>query len=175
MSRTKRRTRPPTTRRATSKTRTTTPRRPTTTRTLVAALAAAAAFTTTASASDATLKLTFDRWSTKIAADARAVSLDARQRHPRRLTTDALRFRRDALLARTAIGARQASSTKGRRAKILALSAYADYAKAGTRWAASGRARLARRLALAAADARAAATYADAGNRLLIAAGRLLA
>lgn len=153
----------------------TTPRSRTTTRTLVAALAAAAFLATSASASDATLRSTLDAWSAKIAVDARAVSLDARQRHPRRMTTDAVHFRRDALLARTAISGRRASSAKGRRAKLLALSAYTDYAKAGAHWAASGRARVARRFALSAAEARAAAGYADVGNRLLVAAGRLLA
>ena len=152
----------------------TTHRSRTTTRTLVAALAAAAFLATTASASDATLKATLDLWSAKIAADARAVSLDARQRHPRRMTTDAVHFRRDALLARTAISARRASSAKGRRAKLLALSAYTDYAKAGAHWAASGRARVAHRLVLAAGEARTATTYARAGNRLLVAAGTLL-
>ena len=128
----------------------------------------------TAGASNATLKATLDRWSTTIAADARAVSLAARQRHPRAMTAAALRFRRDALLARTAIAARRASTLKGRRAKTLALTAYADYARAGAKWAASGRARVAHRLLLAAADAKAAAAYARAANRLLVTAGTLL-
>ena len=49
-----------------------------------------------------------------------------------------------------------------------------DYARAGAKWAASGRARVAHRLLLAAADAKAAAAYARAGNRLLVTAGALL-
>ena len=90
------------------------------------------------------------------------------------MTTAALRFRRDALLARTAISARPPSTLKGRRAKALALTAYTDYARAGAKWAASGRARVGHRLLLAGADARAAATYALAANRLLVTAGTLL-
>jgi len=128
----------------------------------------------TAGASNATLKATLDRWSTTMAADARAVSLAARQRHPRAMTAAALRFRRDALLARAAIAARRPSTAKGKRAKLLALTADTDYARAGAKWAASGRARVARRLVLAAADARVAAAYARAGNRLLVTAGTLL-
>jgi hypothetical protein len=90
------------------------------------------------------------------------------------MTAAALQFRRDALLARTAVAARRPSTLKGRRAKALALTAYTDYARAGAKWAASGRARVAHRLLLAAADAKAAAAYARAGNRLLVTAGTLL-
>jgi hypothetical protein len=90
------------------------------------------------------------------------------------MTAAALHFRRDALLARTAVAARRPSTVKGRRAKALALTAYTDYARAGAKWAASGRARVAHRLLLATADAKAAAAYARAGNRLLVTAGTLL-
>jgi hypothetical protein len=89
------------------------------------------------------------------------------------MTAAALRFRRDALLARTAVAAQRPSTSKGRRAKTLALTAYTDYARAGARWAASGRARIAHRLLLAAADAKAAAAYAGAGTRGGVPAGPL--
>jgi hypothetical protein len=90
------------------------------------------------------------------------------------MTADALRFRGDALRARTAISARRPSTANGRRAKLLALAAYTDYARAGALWAASGRARVAHHLVTAAADARAAAASARAGGRLLVTAGHLL-
>jgi len=128
----------------------------------------------TATASNATLNTTLNRWSVTIGADARAVSTAAQQRHPRRMVAAALRFRQDALHARTAVGAQRPSNTRGFRAKRYALAAYADYAAAGSRWAASGRARLAHRTVAAAASARAGAALAQAGNRLLIAAGKLL-
>jgi hypothetical protein len=56
----------------------------------------------------------------------------------------------------------------------LAMTALTDYAAAGTLWAASGRARLARRIAAATAAARKAAALAHTGNRLLVQAGTLL-
>ena len=90
------------------------------------------------------------------------------------MTFSAVRFHRDALRARSAIAARRASSAKGRRARTLALSAYTMYARAGTLWAASGRARLQGRAPAATALARTAATNARSGNRQLRMAGRLL-
>ena len=125
-------------------------------------------------ASDATLGTTIDRWSRTIGADARSVSLAAKQRHPRLMTMGALRFRKDALRAHAAIGAQRASRVAGLRAKSLALRAFSNYAMAGKRWAASGRARLTHRKARAWALARSANTFAKRGNRLLVAAGKLV-
>lgn len=127
-----------------------------------------------AGATNATLRTTINNWSLKIGADARAVALDAKQRHPRRMTTDANRFRLDALRAHTATAAKHASTAKGTRARRLALSAFSAYALAGSRWAASGRARIAQQHANAIALASAGARYARQGNNLLITAGTLL-
>jgi hypothetical protein len=125
-------------------------------------------------ASNATLAATVQTWSRTIGADARSISLAARRRHPRRMTARASRFWRDALHARNAIAAQRASSATGGRAKDLALRAFANYAMAGRRWTASGRARVAHRLPAARTLSRRAATYARTGNRLLLMADRLL-
>jgi hypothetical protein len=109
-----------------------------------------------------------------IAADAHSVSLNATLRHPRLMTESAVRFRKDALRAHSSIARQRASTAKGRRAKGLALRAFTNYAAAGTRWAASGRARVRGHRALATTLARRAAVYAKHGNRLLIAAGKIL-
>jgi hypothetical protein len=90
------------------------------------------------------------------------------------MTSSSLRFRHDALLARAAIAAQHPSNAKGLRARRLALTAFADYAVAGSRWAASGRARLNKQRALAGRNAAAAATSARAGNGLLVMASRLV-
>jgi len=125
-------------------------------------------------ASDARLGVVVHTWSKTIAADARSVSLNARQRHPRLMTASAARFSRDSLRARAAIALQRPSSSKGRRAKGLALRAFGDYTLAGRRWAASGRARLRGHRRDATTLARTGATYATNGNRLLVAAGALL-
>lgn len=125
-------------------------------------------------ASDATLRVTLHTSSQRIAADARAVSRDARQRHPRLMTASAIRFSRDALHARAAIARQRPSGANGLRAKRLALRAFSSYALAGHRWAASGRARVRGQRTAATALAASAARYARDGNRLLLAAGSLL-
>jgi hypothetical protein len=127
-----------------------------------------------ATAGNSSLRASLNTWSTRLGADAHSVVLAAQNRHPRRMTTSANRFRRDALAAQRAIRAQTASTRAGRRAKGLALSAFADYARAGALWAASGRARLAHHVVVAVAAARRAATFARTGNRLLVTAGRLL-
>ena len=140
---------------------------------LVTAVAVSLA-SSSAVASDGTLGATLSRWSRTIAADARSISLAAKQRHPRQMTSSAVRFRRDALRAQAAIAAQRASSPKGRRGKGAALRACSNYALAGSRWAASGRARVQGRKSAATVLAQRAETYAKRGNRLLIMAGKLL-
>jgi hypothetical protein len=127
-----------------------------------------------ASASNATLRATLDTWSKRIGADARAVALAAQQRHPRRMTTSANRFHHDSILAHDAAAAQKPSTANGNRARRLALTAFNDYALAGSKWAASGRARLAHQTAAAIADAKTATNYANAGNKRLLTADALL-
>ena len=141
---------------------------------LVLTIALVFAISSSAVASDLTLSTTLNKWSRTIAADARSVSTAAKGRHPRRMTTNATRFRRDALRAQAAIAAQRSSSATGGRAKALALRAFASYAMAGKRWAASGRARLAHRKPWASALAHSAGAFAGRGNRLLVMAGTLL-
>ena len=139
-----------------------------------AAFVGALALSLSAGASNATLRSAVDKWSLTIGADAHSVSLAARARHPRRMAYSALRFRRDALRARTVIAAQHPSSANGQKAKKLALAAFTDYASAGSRWAATGRARLQNQRAVADRDARAATASATAGNRLLVKVAALL-
>jgi hypothetical protein len=127
-----------------------------------------------AKASDATLRARLDAWSKTIGVDARAVALAAANRHPRRMTTDAVHFRADALRAQTAIRAQRASTPRGWKARRLALAAFTSYAHAGALWATSGRDRLAHKLAAATTAARAAAAAASKGNSLLLGATKLL-
>lgn len=127
-----------------------------------------------ASASNTTLGASIDKWSRTIGADAHSISLAATRRHPRRMTSSSNRFRRDAMHARAVIAAQHPSNAKGRQAKQLALSAFAKYATAGSRWAAAGRARLAQNRTLAGRNAAAASLAAKAGNRLLLQASRLV-
>jgi len=141
---------------------------------LVLTIASGLLLATSAEASNATLAVALDKWSNTIGADARSISVAARQRHPRLMTASALRFRRDALRAHAAFLEQHPSSAAGRRAKGLALGAFANYAMAGKRWAASGRARLAHRRIRARSLAGSARTFAKRGNRLLIVAGKLL-
>jgi len=140
----------------------------------LALLSAALVLSLSAGASNRTLGASLDKWSRTIGADAHSVSLASTRRHPRRMTSSSLRFRRDALRARAAIAAQHPSNANGRRARQLALSAFADYAVAGSRWAATGRARLNKQRALAGRNAAAAAISAKAGNRLLVVASRLV-
>jgi hypothetical protein len=135
---------------------------------LVLALAPAAG------ASNASLKRTLARWSSRIGADAHGISLSASRRHPRRMMLRAIHFRHDALLARRALAAQRASTARGWRARRLALAAFQDYAVVGRQWALSGSARLRHRKVLAARHALIARRYAAKGNRLLVAAGRFL-
>jgi Ni/Co efflux regulator RcnB len=127
-----------------------------------------------ASASNASLKQGLAKWSHTVALDARRVDLSAQNRHPRRMTTRAQRFRHDALRARRALASQGPSTAKGRRAKGLSLAAFRAYAVVGQQWALTGKARLQHRKALAASHSRIAKRFALRGNRLLIAAARLL-
>ena len=140
----------------------------------LAALVGALALSLSAGASNATLRVTLDTWSRTIGADAHSVSVAAKGRHPRRMTSSALRFRHDALRARSAIAAQHPSNANGQKARKLALTAFADYASAGSRWAATGRARVQKQRAAASRNAAAATISARAGNRLLVAVARLL-
>lgn len=126
------------------------------------------------SASNASLKRTLKTWSNRIATDARGIGLSAARRHPRRMMLRANHFRRDALAARRALAAQHPSTARGARAKTLALAAFRDYAIVGRQWALVGQARLRHRKALATKHAVIAKRYAAKGNRLLVAAGRLL-
>ena len=127
-----------------------------------------------ADASDASFRTALDRWSHRIGVDASGIGLSAVHRHPRRLTARALHFRADALRARHALSGLAVSTTRGRRAKRLALGAFADYAVVGNFWVLAGRARVARRSARATKDARLAATHARRAAMLLVRAGALL-
>ncbi len=138
------------------------------------AVAVSLAFSPAAGASDTTLATTLHKWSRTIGSDAHAVAVAAQQRHPRHMSTTAVRFHKDALRARTAIAAQHTSSAKGRQARTLSLRAYSDYAKAGSLWAASGRARANGHKPAATRLAHNAATTALAGNRLLTTAATLL-
>lgn len=141
---------------------------------LAATIALLLAFSATAGASNATLRTTLNTWSRKIGADAHSVALAAQRHHPRRMTYSANRFHRDALHARAAVAVQKPSTAKGRQARRLALTAFTDYALAGTKWAAAGQARLAHNCSASAASAKAGANYAHRGNRLLVTAGKLL-
>lgn len=142
--------------------------------TFVLAVGALLVASTTAAASDATLRVAVNDWSKRIGADAQAVTRDAKQHLPLRLTIDATRFHRDALRARTVIANRKAGTSKGRRAHRLALTAFAYFARAGSEWAASGNAHIHHQRARSMADAAAGARDAHTGNQLLIAVGKLL-
>jgi hypothetical protein len=128
----------------------------------------------TAGASNATLRVSVNSWSRTIGIDAHSVALAAQNRHPRRMTSSALRFRSDALRAHTAVAHQRPSTTGGKQAQKLALAAFTDYEAAAQGWAAAGRARLQGNRAIAGRRARAAAISARAGNRLLVAAGKVL-
>jgi hypothetical protein len=130
---------------------------------------------TAAGANDASLKATLATWSRRIAADARSLQVSARQRHPRLLTTMAGRFRRDALAARRALLASRASSSRGVRARRLAVAAFAQYALVGREWALAGQARLRKRRPASIRYASIAKRHARQGGQLLINAGKLLA
>ena len=127
-----------------------------------------------ARASDATLRVTLERWSHQIALDAHGIGLSASRRHPRRMTRRARHFRADALRAVRVLASVPTSSANGRRAKRAALAAFRDYAVVGRQWALSGEARLRGRRMAAVGHARLAARYAKKANRLLVAAGKLL-
>lgn len=143
-------------------------------RSLVTAMVAVLLLPSVAAAGSGSLRTALASWSKKTGVDARALALDARQRHPVRMTRSALRFRTDALHAKAAIAALQLATARERKAQRLAVSAFADYAIAGSQWAASGRARSHGKKQAAIAHARTAATSATAGSRLLIIAGKLL-
>lgn len=127
-----------------------------------------------AEASNTTLRTTLNTWSKTVGVDAHSIALAARQRHPHRMTHSANRFHTDALHARAAVAAQTPSTAKGKQARQLALTAFADYALAGSKWAASARARLAHQRAASIANANAGANYARSGNKLLVTAGKLL-
>ncbi len=141
---------------------------------LVSAVAAVALRPSGAAAGGSNLRTTLAAWSKQAGTDAGVVALNARQRHPVRMTHSAARFRTDALHAQVAIAALHPATPRERKAQRLAVSAFADYASAGAQWAASGRARSHGLKLAAVAHSHTAATAARAGDRLLIAAGRLL-
>lgn len=141
---------------------------------LSVAVVVALAAVSSAAAGDASLARTVHTWSRTIGTDAHSVALAAKNRHPRRMSYSAVRFHKDALRARAAIAVQHPSSARGRSARSFALRAFMDYARAGTLWAASGRARVQGRKTAAASLARSAATRALAGNRLLRNASKLL-
>jgi hypothetical protein len=125
-------------------------------------------------ASDATLRRAVAQWSHRIDLDAQGIGLSASRRHPRRMMRRARHFRADALRAVRALTPVHPSSTRGRRAKRLALAAFRDYAIVGRQWALSGQARLSGNRPVAVRHASVAARFARSGSRLLRAAGRLL-
>jgi hypothetical protein len=127
-----------------------------------------------ANASDAALRTTLASWSHRIALDAHGIGVSAGLRHPRRMTRRARQFRADSLRALRALAPVRPTSIRGRRAKRLALAAFRDYAIVGRQWVLSGQARVRGRRLAAAGHARLAARYARRGDRLLVAAGRLL-
>ncbi|HET6174490.1 MAG TPA: hypothetical protein VFD90_17925 [Gaiellales bacterium] len=141
---------------------------------IVATTASLLALASTVGASNATLRTSVNSWSRTIGVDAHSVALAAQNRHPRRMTSSAVRFRTDALHARAAVAHQRPSTAAGKRAQKLALAAFTDYAAAAQGWAATGRARLRGDRVAAGRQAGAAATSARAGNRLLIAAGKIL-
>jgi hypothetical protein len=141
---------------------------------LGAAVALVLTLSVSAGASNLTLRTTLNSWSKKIGVDAQSVALAAQQRHPRRMTSDANRFRKDAMQARAAVLGQQPSTGNGSQARLLALAAFADYTFAGTKWASSGRARLAHKRTASITYANAGSSYARRGNKLLIAAGKML-
>jgi hypothetical protein len=136
--------------------------------------AVALSFPAAANAGDAALRTTLAQWSHRIALDAQGIGLSAARRHPRRMTRRARHFRLDALRARNALAAVRPSSTRGRRARRLALAAFYDYAIVGRQWALSGQARLHGLRSAAAGHALIATRFARMGSRLLLAAERLL-
>jgi hypothetical protein len=83
-------------------------------------------------------------------------------------------FRLDALRAKRALSVQRPSTSRGRRARRIALVAFGNFATVGRLWVLSGDARLHHRDALAERYARLAARYAATGNRRMIAADRLL-
>ena len=142
--------------------------------TITAMVASLLALASTAGASNATLRSSVNSWSRTIGVDAHSIALAAQNRHPRRMTSSALRFRTDALKARAAVARQRPSTAGGKRARTLALTAFADYAAAGKGWAATGRARLRGDRVSAGRSARASAALARTGNKLLLTAGKLL-
>jgi hypothetical protein len=141
---------------------------------LISLAAISLALPAAANATDARLRTTLALWSHRIAVDAQGIGLSAARRHPRRMTLRARHFRLDALRARNALGAVRPSSSRGARAKRLALAAFYDYAIVGRQWALSGQARVHGLKTAAVAHARIAARYARRGGALLLAAKRLL-
>jgi len=140
----------------------------------VVLLSLALMFPAAAGASTATLKKTLGTWSHRLGVDARGISLSASRRHPRRMTRRAKHFRLDALRARRALAAQRPSTPRGWRARRLGLAAFRNYAAVGRQWTLSGTARLHRKKAVADRHARLAKRLTKKGNRLLVAAGRLL-
>jgi hypothetical protein len=138
------------------------------------ALALALLAPSLAHAGDASFGAALATWSHRIGVDAGGIGLSAVHRHPRRLTARALHFRTEAQRARHALSAIAVSSTRGRRAKRLALAAFAQYALVGRFWALAGRARLAHHKLAATNDARLAAAHGKRGGLLLVEAGKLL-
>lgn len=142
---------------------------------LVATVALLLALAASAGGSNATLRATLNTWSKKVGADAHSVALAAQRRHSVRMTSSgANRFHRDALRAWAAVAAQKPSTANGRQARQLALTGLADHARAGSKWAACGRARVAHHRAASIGYSKVGANYGHTGNKLLVAAGKLL-
>ena len=143
-------------------------------RVLIATTALLLTLSGSATAGNASLRTTLNTWSKKIGVDAHVLALAAQQRHPHRMIHSANHFRTDAMRARAAVIRQRPSTARGEQARSLALTALADYALAGANWAASANARVTHHRPASIASAKAGARYAATGNRLLVAAGKLL-
>ena len=81
--------------------------------TIAAMVASLLTLASTAGASNATLRTSVNSWSRTVGIDAHSVALAAHNRHPRRMTSSAVRFRTDALRARAAVAHQRPSTTGG--------------------------------------------------------------
>jgi hypothetical protein len=113
-------------------------------------------------------------WSQLIASDARGLQANAQARRPRQLLASASRFRRDALSAKRSMATTRTTGGRYARARLLALGAFSQYAATGYQWALTAQARLHNHRAQAIRHAKLATTHSQAGNTLLIQAGKLI-
>ena len=136
---------------------------------LLLGVIAIVALAPTAAASNATLRTTLNSWSTRLAADAHSVALAAQRKHPRRMTSSAVRFRRDALAARAAVSRQRPSNVSGTSGETVGDTQPPE--PSGPRAAGHGSPG---GFPAATAVARKAPALAQSGNRLLVQAGTLL-